>query len=314
SKLWICCLLDFKGVQRDPMPPGRWTALFFLDEATALAAGHRPCGYCRRGDFLAFAEAWRAALGLPRRRWAAEMDTALHRERTDRSRRKLSYLAPAAELPDGVMIRIAGEPGLLAGGRMRPWSFRGYGAPAPADPAGQVEVLTPPSIVAAIAAGYRPLVHPSGLAGAPPTRAPPTPAPPPAAPPPGRPPATGRAGRGGTPQPPAPAGPPPRKPPARHGSHRPGAEATGERRHPGCLTALSGSPGGRPPGVLRRGIVPIRPELFPHPEGTFEGGQGRRADLLRAAVGQPSAGNEATAVTRPSLPDRPDRVLHLDPG
>jgi hypothetical protein len=164
SKLWICCLLDFKGVQRDPMPPGRWTALFFLDEATALAAGHRPCAYCRRADYLAFAEAWRADRGLPRRPSAAEMDTALHRERTDRSRRKLTYLVPAAELPDGVMIRARGEPGLLIGGGMRPWSFHGYGAPAPADPAGRAEVLTPPSIVAAITAGYRPLVHPSALA------------------------------------------------------------------------------------------------------------------------------------------------------
>ena len=164
SKLWICCLLDFKGVQRDPMPPGRWTALFFLDEATALAAGHRPCGYCRRGDYLAFAGAWRAARHLPRPPSAAEMDKALHGERTDRSRRKLSYLAPVAGLPDGVMIRAGGEPGLLIGGRVRPWSFHGYGAPAPADPAGRVEVLTPPSIVAAITAGYRPLVHPSALA------------------------------------------------------------------------------------------------------------------------------------------------------
>jgi hypothetical protein len=167
SKLWICCLLDFRGVQRDPMPPGRWTALFFLDEATALAAGHRPCGYCRRADHLAFAEAWRAARRLPRRPSAAEMDTALHRERTDRSRRKLTYLAPAAELPAGVMIRAGGEPGLLIGGRARPWSFHGYGGPVPADPAGRVEVLTPPSIVGAIAAGYRPLVHPSALAGSP---------------------------------------------------------------------------------------------------------------------------------------------------
>jgi len=172
SKLWICCLLDFKGVQRDPMPPGRWTALFFLDEATALAAGHRPCGYCRRGDFLAFGEAWRAARHLPRRPWAAEMDTTLHRERTDRSRHKLSYLAPAAALPDGVMIRDGGEPGLLIAGRVRPWSFDGYGAPAPPGPspagtAGQVEVLTPPSIVAAITAGYRPLVHASAVAGPP---------------------------------------------------------------------------------------------------------------------------------------------------
>jgi hypothetical protein len=165
SKLWICCLLDYKGVQRDPMPPGRWTALFFLDEATALAAGHRPCGYCRRGDYLAFAEAWRAARHLPRRPSAAEMDKALHRERTDRSGRKLTYPAPAAELPDGVMIRAGGGPGLLIGGRVRPWSFRGYGAPAPVDPAGRVEVLTPPSIVATITAGYRPLVHPSALAG-----------------------------------------------------------------------------------------------------------------------------------------------------
>jgi hypothetical protein len=146
------------------MPPGRWTALFFLDEATALAAGHRPCGYCRRGDYLAFAEAWRAARHLARRPSAAEMDKALHRERTDRSRRKLSYLAPAGELPDGVMIRAGGEPGLLIGGRVRPWSFHGYGAPAPADPAGPAEVLTPPSIVAAITAGYRPLVHPSAVA------------------------------------------------------------------------------------------------------------------------------------------------------
>jgi hypothetical protein len=169
SKLWICCLLDFKGVQRDPMPPGRWTALFFLDEATALAAGHRPCAYCRRGDFLAFAEAWRAARDLPHPPRAAEMDTALHRERTDRSRRKLSYLASTAELPDGVMIRDGNQPGLLIAGQVRPWSFQGYGAPAPADPAGRVEVLTPPSIVAAITAGYAPRVHPSALASTPPT-------------------------------------------------------------------------------------------------------------------------------------------------
>src|SRR5262249_32878781 len=174
SKLWICCLLDFKGVQRDPMPPGRWTALFFLDEATALAAGHRPCGYCRRGDFLAFAQAWRAAQHLPRRPRAAEMDTALHRERTDRSRRKLSYLAPPAELPAGSMARSGGDPGLLIGGRLRPCSFAGYGPPVPAEsalpagpagPVGQAEVLTPPSIVAALTAGYRPLVHPTALAG-----------------------------------------------------------------------------------------------------------------------------------------------------
>jgi hypothetical protein len=172
SKLWICCLLEFKGVRRDPMPPGRWTALFFLDEATALAAGHRPCGYCRRADYLAFAEAWRTARRLPRRPWAAEMDAALHPERTDRARRKVTYRAPVAGLPDGVMVRLtggplAGRPGLLAGGQVRPWSFGGYGAPVPAGSAGTAEVLTPPSVVAAIAAGYRPLVHPTALSGPP---------------------------------------------------------------------------------------------------------------------------------------------------
>src|SRR6266536_3458270 len=83
SKLWICCVLAWRGVQRDPMPPGRWTALFFLDEATALAAGHRPCGSCRRPQFLAFAEAWRRARGLRQRPLAAQMDAWLHAERVD---------------------------------------------------------------------------------------------------------------------------------------------------------------------------------------------------------------------------------------
>jgi hypothetical protein len=101
------------------------------------------------------------------------MDAALHRERTDRSRRKLSYPANIADLPDGVMVRIDGEPGLLIGGQVHSWSFRGYGAPpAPASPftagPGEVEVLTPPSIVAAITAGYQPLVHYSALANGPP--------------------------------------------------------------------------------------------------------------------------------------------------
>jgi hypothetical protein len=162
SKLWICCVLDWKGIRRDPMPPGRWTALFFLDEATALAAGHRPCARCRRGDYLGFAAAWRAARRLARPPSAAEMDSVLHSERVDRSRRKVTYLAPPGELPDGVMIRLGGQPLLLAGGRPRPWSFLGYGPPTGLPET--AEVLTPRSIVAAIAAGYRPLVHPTALA------------------------------------------------------------------------------------------------------------------------------------------------------
>ena len=106
-------------MQRDPMPPGRWTALFFLDEATALAAGHRPCAFCRRPDFLDFAGAWREAQRLDRRPAARDMDAVLHRERVGRLRRQLTHRAPAGELPDGVMIRagggcraVAGRPGV----------------------------------------------------------------------------------------------------------------------------------------------------------------------------------------------------------
>jgi hypothetical protein len=163
SPMWICCVLDWKGIRRDPMPPGRWTALFFLDEATALAAGHRPCGYCRRRDYLDFAQAWRVARGLARRPLANEMDAVLHRERVDRRRRQLTHHEPAGELPDGVMIRADGCVGLFLAGQLWPWSIRGYGAPSQASLPGQVEVLTPPSIMAAITAGYRPLVHPTAL-------------------------------------------------------------------------------------------------------------------------------------------------------
>jgi hypothetical protein len=161
SPLWICCVLDWQGRRRDVMPPGRWTALFFLDEATALAAGHRPCAYCRRGDYRDFTAAWRAAQGLGRAPLAREMDPVLHAERVDRRRRQVTRPARAADLPDGVMIRAEGQTGLYRGGALLPWSWDGYGAPVPAGDV--VELLTPPSIAASIAAGYRPLVHPSAV-------------------------------------------------------------------------------------------------------------------------------------------------------
>lgn len=162
SKLWICCVLVWKDVRRDPMQPGRWTALFFLDEATALAAGHRPCGYCRRSDFHSFAESWRQAYGLAERPRAAQMDAVLHTQRVDsRSRRQLTRPAEVGHLPDGVMVRHEGVPGLLLGGQVLPWSFTGYEAPISLAPNAHVEVLTPAASVAAIKAGYRPLLHPS---------------------------------------------------------------------------------------------------------------------------------------------------------
>ena len=170
SKAWICCTLDWKGVRRDPMPPGRWTALFFLDEATALAAGHRPCAYCRRADFNAFAEAWQRAHRLPERPRAGEMDARLHAERVEpRSRRQLTHMSPLGGLPDGAMVRFGGVPGLVAGSRILPWSFAGYGAAIGVASATTVELLTPRATVATIAAGYQPMLHPSaeppGFAG-----------------------------------------------------------------------------------------------------------------------------------------------------
>jgi hypothetical protein len=162
TKMWISCVLVWRDVRRDVMPPGRWTALFFLDEATALAAGHRPCGYCRRADHLAFGEAWRVGQGLDKRLRACEMDSVLHAERVDRrTRRQLTTPAVVGDLPAGSMASFAGRPALVDGEHLLPWSFAGYGARIPVPAGTLVEVLTPPSIVEALRAGYAPMVHPS---------------------------------------------------------------------------------------------------------------------------------------------------------
>jgi hypothetical protein len=168
SKLWICCTLVWKDWRRDPMPPGRWTALFFLDEATALAAGHRPCAYCRRKDFLAYAGAWQRAGNLPDRPRAAEMDARLHAERVvSHTRRQVTRPAAVRSLPDGVFIRYRETTGLLVAGRLLAWSFAGYGAAVSVPPGATIELLTPPASVAALTAGYRPLLHPSAQVGDP---------------------------------------------------------------------------------------------------------------------------------------------------
>lgn len=164
SKLWICCVLDWKGVRRSPMPPGRWTALFFTDEATALAAGHRPCAYCRRTAYLAYAQAWQSYHGRPERPHAVEMDAVLHVSRVEsRTRIQRTWRAPVAQLPDGAMVRHEGVPALVIDGWLRRWSFDGYG-PRVRPPLGRVDVLTPPASAGALTAGYRPLLHPSALA------------------------------------------------------------------------------------------------------------------------------------------------------
>jgi hypothetical protein len=134
--------------------------LFFLDEATALAVGHRPCAYCRRADFVSFAERWRLAHELVERPRAGDIDARLHTERIEpRSRCHMTRPALVGRLPNGVMVRYGGIVGLIAGERFLPWSFTGYGDPIAVKPVTSVEVLTPPATVATIAAGYRPLLH-----------------------------------------------------------------------------------------------------------------------------------------------------------
>jgi hypothetical protein len=162
TKMWICCVLEWRGWRRDVMPPGRWTALFFLDEATALAAGHRPCGYCRRADHQWFGASWQAAKGLDTRPYAWEMDVALHAERVvSRTRAKITRPAILGDLPDGAMVEYLGEPALVSGENLLPWSFAGYQRPVQLNPDTTVDLLTPPSIVGALKSGYQPLVHPS---------------------------------------------------------------------------------------------------------------------------------------------------------
>jgi hypothetical protein len=158
SRQWICCVLDFKGRQRDVW--GRYyTELFFLDEVTAFAAGHRPCFECRRKDADAFAEGWRQSYGLRSRPRASDMDMILHRERLD-GRMKRMHSLKAEELPDGAMIAIDGKALALRGVSLLRWSPGGYDNRA-RRPRGMVDVLTPPPILQVLSTGYQPQWHPS---------------------------------------------------------------------------------------------------------------------------------------------------------
>lgn len=159
SKAWIACVCEFRGRRRKVMATRSWTELFFLDEATAFAAGHRPCFYCRRSDAVAFRNAWMKA----HRRKAAlakEMDAVLHHERLDRGAKRLHPVrGDALALPDGAMISCESKCFLIAHGRAWRWSFAGY-LPGRQN-LDNAKLLTPPSIVRAFAAGYSPAIHAS---------------------------------------------------------------------------------------------------------------------------------------------------------
>lgn len=164
SERWITCLLEFGGWHREVMRPRYYTELFFLDEATALAAGHRPCALCRRADFECFREAWLAgnpAAGLTMSSSISAIDRIIHAERCAPGWGKRTHDAPLTGLPYGVMVADGTQAFLWRRGQLLPWTFDGYGSPLRPDAQRTMTVLTPASTVAAIASGYDPAVHPS---------------------------------------------------------------------------------------------------------------------------------------------------------
>jgi len=156
---WLTCVLQFRGRRRDVMARRSWTELFFLDEATAFAAGHRPCFYCRRDDANRFRAAWEEGNG-ERELLAPEIDAVLHHERLDGRRKRLHPLPMRlAKLPDGAMVQAGADSFVIARGRPLRWSPGGYREVAAA--LHEPMLLTPPSTLRAFMAGYRPVLHPS---------------------------------------------------------------------------------------------------------------------------------------------------------
>jgi len=156
---WIACRLEFRGRHRSPLvQPGRYTGLFFLDEATAMAAGHRACAECRREDYVRLGEILGPAS-------ADELDARLHAERLDGGGGRRLHETPLDDLPDGAFVLRDGEPWLVLGDALLRWTPSGYAERSPR-PGGRAELLTPPSLVALLRTERRPLVpllHPSAL-------------------------------------------------------------------------------------------------------------------------------------------------------
>jgi hypothetical protein len=162
SRAWICCRLEFKGRRRAVWGQG-YSELFFLDEVTALAAGHRPCFECRRAHARAFAAAYAAARGLAVAPRAHDIDRVLHAERLA-GRAKRRHRLALDDLPDGAVLTLTDAPGAalaLRGDALLQWTPAGYGARRKRPRRVAADVLTPPASLAALAAGYRPHWHPS---------------------------------------------------------------------------------------------------------------------------------------------------------
>ena len=154
SDLWITCALEFRGRRHEQWVPHHLTWLYFHDEAVSFAAGHRPCALCRRASYTAYRAAWAEGLGVDPPS-ASEMNRRLHGERIVRgTHRRRTHALPWSELPDGTFVRLDGTPAVLAGDALTEWTHAGYGTRRPRPAHGDAEVITPPSTVAALRAGY----------------------------------------------------------------------------------------------------------------------------------------------------------------
>jgi hypothetical protein len=159
NKAWLICVCEFRGRRRAVMGGRSWTELFFLDEATALAAGHRPCFYCRRDDANRFRAAWEKGNHVTNQ-LAPDIDAVLHEERlAGRAKRLHPWPGPDKELPDYAMVQDGEDSYLVVHGRALLWSPAGYVKAQRAPPLAML--LTPPSTLRALSAGYRPVLHPS---------------------------------------------------------------------------------------------------------------------------------------------------------
>ena len=159
---WIACRLEFRGRHRELLQPRRWTELFFLDEATALAAGHRPCAECRNADFRRWQRCW-AAAHPDAAISAGAIDRALHADRLTPDRAKRTFSAPRGELPTGAMVLLDGAPWLVTGAALRLWTPGGYTRSRTVGARAALTVLTPAAAVAAISASYEPELHPTAV-------------------------------------------------------------------------------------------------------------------------------------------------------
>jgi hypothetical protein len=171
GSLWIICLTRFRDWQHPLDHPRTWTPLFFLDDAVALAAGHRPCGLCRRNDYLAYRTAVTVAIGARLPVPAVELNRRLASERHRRGRGltraqdRIIWRSPLAALPAGAVIvdNVTRTPHLVGESHLQPFRFEGWGPPTERPTGIDVEVLTPPTSVAALSNGYIPHLHPSAI-------------------------------------------------------------------------------------------------------------------------------------------------------